>query len=194
MVDPRLPIIADNGGDEEWIGQESWNDELVSNCDFAIDSWHSRETAPFIMMSYSELMFIKAEAALSSDPVAAYEAYIAGITANMTKLGVSQEDIDTYLASDDVNVGSDGLGLDRIMKEKYITTFFNLETWTDMRRHHYSTAVYKDYFEPVDDEFDTDIPGQRAKYPSSERERNSENATSDDNLKDFETVMWRDKN
>lgn len=76
------------------------------------------------IITYSELLFIKAEAALKGYNVGttAAAAYEDGITANMENLGVSATGITTYLLSPMVAYGSDN-GLEQIITQRYIAQF-----------------------------------------------------------------------
>lgn len=76
------------------------------------------------IITYSELLFIKAEAALKGYNVGTTtdEAYEAGITANMENLGVSASDITTYLQSPMIIYDSSS-GLEQIITQRYIAQF-----------------------------------------------------------------------
>jgi hypothetical protein len=102
-------------------------------------------------MSYSEMQFIKAEAALrKGDRVTAYTAYINGISAhfdfvNLNNVGVanflpiSTTERNRYLASAAVKQNAAALNLTDIMQQKFIANWgWNfIEQWSDMRRFHY---------------------------------------------------------
>ncbi|MES2005691.1 MAG: SusD/RagB family nutrient-binding outer membrane lipoprotein [Bacteroidota bacterium] len=110
--------------------------------------------APFPIITASEILFMKAEAAFrKGDKATALDAYIKGINASFDLLQTQYEgriptaakitgaSKDAYLAAV-VPVTVAGLTLSKIMLQKYIALYgyaFN-ETWTDMRRYHYTDA------------------------------------------------------
>ncbi len=191
-VDPRLNILATlDEGATTYIGIESFNTEAPSNTvNFRVDTWHSRELAPMEMVTYAEMKFIEAEAYLAlNQPDAAYTAYLAGIEADMGKRGVGAADITAYLGAPSVAVGAGSLSLEEVMRQKYIALFLNPEAWVDMRRHNYSTEVYKGFITP--DPVMWGGPAQRALYPLDELNRNG--AEVEKVSKPFGQPMWRDQ-
>ncbi len=189
--DPRLAALTDAGGIpfSDIIGLNSFDENApANNTDFSESTWHSTETAPILMVTYAEAKFIEAEAALlSNDADAAYTAYLEGIRASMEKLGV---DGSAYLADPAVAVGADNLTLALIMKEKYIALFLNPETWVDMRRYDYDTAVYPG-FEVPDPLGNIGGSIKRVRYPNDEFDRNGGEAMR--NNKPAIEPMWRDQ-
>jgi len=188
--DPRLAAIADTVGTgaSMYIGLNSFDEDApTNNVNFSESTWHSTETAPILMSTYAETKFLEAEAALmTTDMDAAYAAYQAGIEASMAKLGV---DGSVYMADAAVAVGADNLKLSDIMREKYIALYLNPESWVDMRRHHYDTAVYPGFEVPVVG--DLTEAHQRLDYPTTEVDRNATNAMA--NEKPLSETMWRDQ-
>src|SRR5699024_9017572 len=123
-----------------------------NNTDFTEETWYSRQTAPILMITYSEVKFIEAEARFLANggtqnsigsTQEAYDAYLEGIQSHMTKLGVAEDEMNNYLNDPAVAVGASNLTLEHIMKEKWIALFLNPESWTDMRRYDYSADIYK---------------------------------------------------
>jgi len=114
--------------------------------------------APFPVMTYAEIQFIKAEAAFrSGKPSTAYTAYLAGINGHFDFINrdygkirsssnlygatpISAAARASYLASANVKKLAGELTLTDIMLQKYIALwgwgFF--ETWVDLRRYHYT--------------------------------------------------------
>lgn len=122
-----------------------------------------RDNVPLPIFTYAEMQFIKAEAAFTKGDLAtSLTAYRAGISAHMDYTGVSAANRDTYLASAAVAQNTGELTLDRIMIQKYIAMYGHgiLETWVDMRRHHYSTSVYPNLTFPA---FSNGAPAYRAR-------------------------------
>lgn len=187
--DPRMFAITDNGLDcGDIFGITSYDeDATASNVDFTVNTWHSTESAPILMVTFAEAKFIEAEAAMiTGNSQRAYDAYLAGIAANMEKLGV---DGSAYMADANVAVGMGGLTLSHIMKEKYVATYLNTESWVDVRRHHYDATIYTNFVEA--DPFDIGGSFQRVRYPEDEFSRNGTQAMAND--KDLTVTMWRDQ-
>ena len=112
------------------------------------------------LMTYSEIQFIKAEAALrKGDKVTALAAYKAGIDAHVdftspyanlgssnliTPITATQK---TALLADTriVPTVADSLTMDRVMAQKYIALWGwgLIETWNDLRRFHYGVDLFK---------------------------------------------------
>ena len=103
-------------------------------------------------MTYSQLQFIKAEAALHmGDRVTARAAYINGISSHIDFVNARNSDAGqlptqitaaekaAYLADPNVVPAADALGLMHIMTQKYIAQWMwgHNELWMDMRRYHY---------------------------------------------------------
>ncbi|RYG11883.1 MAG: hypothetical protein EOO07_19895, partial [Chitinophagaceae bacterium] len=151
----------------------------------AVSSPWTSDTAPLLLVTFAELKFIEAEAALSSNPTRAYAAYLAGIGANMDKLQVPAADKASYLANPAVAVGAAGLTKALIFKEKYVATYLNPEAWNDARRNNYQ---YKDFTLPANAALSTFI--RRVAYPSGETTKNGANVPAAVNL---DVNLWWDK-
>lgn len=110
------------------------------------------DKAKHSLMTYSEIQFIKAEAAFKKGNRAlAYDAFMKGIMAHMDYAGVAAADRDAYLASAAVPQDGNALTLRDIMLQKYISLWVHgaLETWVDMRRYDYSNQVYTGFTLPT---------------------------------------------
>ncbi len=198
VVDPRLPFMADKGENADYIGYVSYPSGAPEHTtEFAVkDSnsfiWYAEEDAPILMMTYSELKFIEAEAAMGIDAGRVETAYREGIKAHMDMLGVADADRMMYMDDPLVSLGG-VIDLEHIMKEKYISLFMHFEAWNDMRRHHYNPSIFKGFSEPdLTGQGGRNVPAERALHPSSEKNRNGTN----EELfrKDFTTRMWKDQN
>lgn len=111
-----------------------------------------RDKAPYPIVTYSEMQFVKAEAAFrKGDKVMALDAYKKGIGAHMDFAGVSAADKATYLASKAVKQVAADLTMSDIMLQKYISMYVHgaIETWVDMRRFKYSADIYKGFTLPT---------------------------------------------
>ncbi|XLS27783.1 SusD/RagB family nutrient-binding outer membrane lipoprotein [Flavobacteriaceae bacterium M23B6Z8] len=204
-VDPRLERISSINPDTEsgftgavnGTGGEA-SDGNAATADLGEEDFYSSQTAPLIMMSYSELKFIEAEALFlqnggsstsTGSTAAAYQAYLDGIQANMDKLGV---DGSAYLADTSVAVGAANLTLALIMREKFIATFLNPESFVDLRRYDFDPDVFAGLELPADHE--ESLNGQwvrRAQYPASEQTRNGEEV--DKVITTIDQGVWWDR-
>jgi hypothetical protein len=121
-----------------------------------------KNNSSFPVVTYSELQFIKAEAAFKKgDKNTAYTAYMNGINGSFdmltTQFGpgyipITAADKATYIANPSVNPGSGAaLTNSQIMLQKYIALwpFGAEETWVDMRRYQYSPTVYTGFSYPL---------------------------------------------
>ncbi|HVF96368.1 MAG TPA: SusD/RagB family nutrient-binding outer membrane lipoprotein, partial [Flavisolibacter sp.] len=165
-VVPAVPWIGTvNGAGNRPPGANTTRDENY----ISVNSPWTSATAPILLVTYAELKFIEAEAALVANPGRAYTAYLAGINANMDKLQVpTGAERTTYLTA--AMVGSAALTRALIFKEKYVATYLNPEAWNDARRFDYA---YKDFGLPVNAALPTFI--RRLSYPPNERSENGEN-------------------
>ncbi len=194
VVDPRLPLMFDLGEDEtEYEGMVNGSTE-GNTVDLRESTWYTSSEAPLLMVTYAEAKFIEAEARLlaNGNTEEAYQAYLDGIAAHMSKLGVVDSLQQAYLSDPQVGVGAGSLTLGLILKEKYIALFLNPEVWTDLRRYQYSDELYRGFALPenVNEQLNGEFI-ERAAYPFDELSRN--NAAVEANLKPLATDMWRDQ-
>ncbi|WP_037351608.1 SusD/RagB family nutrient-binding outer membrane lipoprotein [Sediminibacterium salmoneum] len=127
--------------------------------------------SPFPIITASEIKFMIAEAQYrKGNKAAARAAYIDGIRLNFDMLindygsavpsarAITITDRDNYLANPTVVPAANDLTLSHIMLQKYIALYGHgiQETWTDLRRFHYTdieagqtTPVYADFVVPT---------------------------------------------
>ncbi|RZK49729.1 MAG: SusD/RagB family nutrient-binding outer membrane lipoprotein [Pedobacter sp.] len=182
ILDPRIKKITDltvngvyigttNGAGNKGPGNNTIKDENY----IAISSPWTSDTSPLLIMTFAELKFIEAEAAFNTDKTRAYNAYLAGIAANMDKLQVPAAEKAVYLADPSVAVGAAALTKELIFKEKYIATYLNPEAFNDVRRNNFN---YKDFTLPVGAVLPSFI--RRLDYPLvAERNKNGANVPND---------------
>ncbi|MGN6615621.1 MAG: SusD/RagB family nutrient-binding outer membrane lipoprotein [Ilyomonas sp.] len=176
VFDPRLPHITDTTRYGDYRGTINGagpvgNSTVHNECYLTVGKWYSSDNSPLQIITYAECKFMEAEARFRKGNKAdAYTAYLAGIIANMQKLGVADTAIQRYTAEPAVNVGSENLALALIMKEKYVACFLSPVTWDDMRRMDYD---YKDFMLPENAVINTFI--RRLNYPTYEISTNGEN-------------------
>lgn len=194
VFDPRLPKLTDITVNNDWVGTKNGagNKGPVANtiwdeCYISINSPVTKTTAPIYIMTYEELKFVEAEAALRANQrPRAYAAYLEGIKASMRKFEVADAAMNAYLAEPSVSVGEAALTLDEIFKEKYVATYLSNETWTDARRYDYK---YKGFQLPQDAALPTFI--RQVAVPTREFTTNPDNAPKEQPV--LSTPLWWDK-
>jgi hypothetical protein len=142
LGDSRLSVYALPAATGQYVGipngltsaeAAKYNGNGLANTS-KLGTYFTEAEAPGMLMSYSELQFILAEAALkgyiSADPE---EYYYAGIDASYAQYDLS-EDLEDYLANPDVEYTSDE-ALEKILIQKYIAMFDQgLQGWFEWRR------------------------------------------------------------
>jgi len=143
--DPRLPVIANVNSAGTYTGRLSGDNPVPDYTVFStIGSFYGGSlpldpnnaagaAAPLIVSTYSEALFIKAEATfITQGAVAAQPIYQAAIASDMELLGVSAGSESTYIASKPLLTAANGI--QQIIGEKYIADFLSAETYDDWRR------------------------------------------------------------
>lgn len=110
-----------------------------------------KDNAGFPVMTYSEMQFIKSEAAFRmGDRALAYDAYIKGISASIdfvSALGtaITSTEKAAYLGSESVRQSAANLSLADIMYQKYLALYGYgfVETWSDLRKYNYNLGDTK---------------------------------------------------
>ena len=123
LNDPRLMIYTD----------PNYNDQFQ----VGLGNTYGNISAPVEFVTYEEMLFVKAEATLrtTGDYATAQGFYQAGITANMTKLGVDPGDIATYIvANGTLPVSSTDAAIAKVSLQEYLALYLNPEAWTLWRR------------------------------------------------------------
>ena len=145
--DPRLPIIANKNTSGVYVGRPSG---AVPDPDYTVFSTigtffggvdpintgnTAGEGAPLLVATYSEALFLKAEATLiTSGALAAQPVYKSAVLANMTQLGV---DGSTYYGNLPL-LSAEGVDAEgQIIGQKYIADFLSVEAYNDWRRTGY---------------------------------------------------------
>lgn len=189
--DPRLPRLTNltrfgdyrgtrNGAGR--VGTGTTNDE----CYLVLAGYYSGDASPLFVATFEEVEFIEAEAALrAGDRTRAYNAYLAGIRANMDKVGVAVTARDAYIARPTVGVGSASLQLSDIFREKYIAMFLSPVTFDDARRFNFAYTGFQLPLNAI-----LTSPIRRLDYPSSEQQRNGGNTPAVGALTDR---LWWDR-
>ncbi len=166
--DPRLSVYAQPNADGEYRGKPAGifnvpNDDYNYNNVSPIGERFLQPDFPGYFLSYSEFMFLKAEAAvkgyISGDANSFYQA---GYIASMTENGVEGYGIPSLSASTDA-------ALEEIGNQKWLALFCQgVEAWTEWRRTGYPTLS------PAIDGVIDEIPS-RYTYPATEQTLNAAN-------------------
>ncbi|WP_029905632.1 SusD/RagB family nutrient-binding outer membrane lipoprotein [Prevotella sp. 10(H)] len=154
LNDPRMEVYFEPGksslkkGDMRYVGAPmAMNIELYSPLKRDTISQVNVRFAKYdckkYVLTYAELMFIKAEAALKGMIAGdANQFYQSGIRANMNKFDIPQTEIDTYLAQNEVKLTAQN-GLEQIITQRYIAMFFQArDIYPEIRRTGYPVLDY----------------------------------------------------
>lgn len=177
LKDPRLPVMLAIAPDGQYRGvtpgvgvteyeqakrpRNLWNTTTDVVAATTPNKYLFGNNERFPIMTYSQLQFIKAEAAfIKGDKAVALDAYTKGVKAHLDfvrkfvvndaatpedEVAVYAQRRSLYEASEDlIPVTPEGLTLQKIMLQKYIAQWGwgFLETWSDLRRYHYSSDVF----------------------------------------------------
>lgn len=181
VSDPRLPLMVGATDAGEYIGVPNGAGrgdapERGARSVLIPGQYYTSRIGPVLIMTYSELKFVEAEAVFETDKPRAYAAYLEGIRAHMNMLSVDNASLEQYIAHPSVSMGVAAFTVNDIFKEKWIATFLNPETWNDARRFNYA---YQDMTLP--ENLNPNLNGQfirRLAYPDSEVSRNGQNVPS----------------
>lgn len=170
--DPRLSAYFDGN-----IGSGSGENNSKAS---GISEKYASSESPVYLMSYAEIKFIEAEAKLkTSDIPGAVKAYNDGLKASLQREGVYNA---TWFDSNQIT--SSTISLEKIINQKYLSSFLQIETWADWRRTGFpSLALAKGAVT-------SEIP-RRFPYPQSERLYNGANMPSGLTIT---SRVWWDKN
>ena len=131
--DPRKPLYARPAGTNTYALYVKGD-----NIDNEVDLFWGQNDSPMPLISYSELLFLRAEANLYlGNYPEAKDLYEDAIEANMKRVGVADADIQTYItARGDLSALTPKQQQQRIIEQKYIAMFGQgtLEAWVDYRR------------------------------------------------------------
>jgi hypothetical protein len=165
--DPRLPILtspATAGPDSgAYFGRPSGVDTVYTAPNYfsSVNSFYAGINSPVYLGTYSEQLFIQAEATLLTQGAAAADPiYKTAIGASLNMVGVASADSLAYLATKQ-SLGTVSNPLQALITEKYVADFLSLETYNDWRRTNYPTLT------PVANGVTTYIP-RRFPYGSQE--------------------------
>jgi hypothetical protein len=168
VIDPRrnnmITVSADgvfrgtapNTGDAGTVALKNqipnpWGSLASANPGAGNGKYLFKDNAGFPVMTYSEMQFIKAEAAFrSGNTTLALDAYTKGISSSIdfvSALGtaITSADKTAYLTSASVKQSASTLTLRDIMLQKYLALYAYgfVETWSDLRKYNYNEGDSK---------------------------------------------------
>lgn len=172
LKDPRLAVYADPAADtREFVGVPNGLSSPAAGAlglsqTSKIGTFFARANASSALMHYSEVLFIRAEAAQRGWAAGnAAQLYRDAIRASMQVYGISDAAIDAYLAQPSVEYK----GLESIALQKWIALYGQgIEAWSEYRR----TGVPD--LKPGPHAFQTIVP-RRLTYPATEQSFNKPN-------------------
>ncbi len=194
--DPRLPVIANKGSQDTYLGRQNGRAETAPDVTIfsTLGDYYGGANpdpdiiagagAPLAILPYSELQFIKAEATLIASGAAAAEPiYQQAIKDNMAKLGldITSAEVTDYLAAR--GTLTDANALQRIMEEKSIANLLSIENFNDWRRTGFPALTMV----PNPQAGITTIP---RRYPYSAQEISTNPQPQNTNVKITDRVWW----
>src|SRR5204863_445378 len=143
--DPRLPVFAQLNNDTIVANQiyEGLPNGLNDGAGPALlyisrigAYWRETPAAPLALLTYSEVLFLEAEAAERGWITGnATQLYADAIRASMEQYGIPTTAIDAYLAQPRVVYATGAAGLPQIAYQKWVSLFLQgMEGWTEVRR------------------------------------------------------------
>jgi Starch-binding associating with outer membrane len=155
-------VSSSSTGVRSLFGTTLGTNTITQTTPGSVGKYLFNDKAGFPLMTYSELQFIKAEAAfVKGDKPLALAAYTAAVNASLdfvrsyttdaTLIANFNAQRTLYLASPAVIPTAATLTINHILLQKYIALWGwgFIETWTDMRKHDYSNSVYNDIVLPT---------------------------------------------
>jgi hypothetical protein len=136
--DPRLSkMVAPAIETGLYTGRVIGTDDIGSLESYSLGgAFYANADANNYIVNYSEALFLKAEATLIiSGAAAAQPVYQSAVKSHMSKLGIADADVTTYLNARGTlnNTNAEQL----IIEEKVIADFLSMENYTDWRRTGY---------------------------------------------------------
>lgn len=201
LVDPRLgKILSKRTSAAQYTGITNGLANPGNSADLTDVTFLGQRTSPLLIGSFAEQKLIESEALFLANggtatsvgtTLQAYDAYKAGITASLAKLGVVAPASTDYLNHPQVDVGAANLRLEHILREKQVVLFLNPDAWVDVRRYDYDLNLFKGMALP--ERINPDMNGQfirRSLLPLDELNRNPKAGTA---LKPMTEKMWWDQ-
>jgi hypothetical protein len=131
--DPRLPFYAAKDGDGNYTGSIAGSENTDAS---ELGSYNASETSSSVLMSYSELKFIEAEAMLMLTQAGAQQAYEDAVAASV--LSVTGNANTAWLNG---NINGVPVTLETLITQKYIAGYSTNQPYADYRRTGYPSLT-----------------------------------------------------
>jgi len=140
---------------------------------------YASSASPVYLTSFAEMKFIEAEASFQTNDIPrAVTAYNAGLKASLDREGVYNA---VWFAANSITAGT--ISLEKIMNQKYLSSFLQIESFTDWRRTGFPTLAL------ATGAVTTEIP-RRLPYAQDERLYNYDNFKPYEGLTLTSRVWW----
>lgn len=139
--DPRLPFYCELKDTTAYIGGPAGEAESITYGGFVsvIGSYYASPDSKLPLITYVESKFMEAEANINSDKAAAATAYNAAVIGHITKVTGAAPSSGYVTAN--ASETSSTITLEKIMNQKYIALFTQLEVYNDWRRTGFPTLT-----------------------------------------------------
>ena len=139
--DPRMPLLITKGSGGNYLGRVIGTNPAPDVTVYSLpNDAYAAIDAPQAILTWSEALFIKAEATFrTTGAAAATPIYVNAINSHMSWLGLdtTSAPVQTYLAARGTLTA--GNGIQRIIEEKNVANFLSIENFTDWRRTGFPT-------------------------------------------------------
>lgn len=139
--DPRLPFYCELQDTTAYIGGPAGEAESITYGKFVsvIGSYYASPDSKLPLITYVESKFMEAEANINADKAAAATAYNAAVIGHITKVTGAAPSSGYVTAN--ASETSSTITLEKIMNQKYIALFTQLEVYNDWRRTGFPTLT-----------------------------------------------------
>ncbi len=141
--DPRLSKFAAKNDAGTYAGSPAGSETYNGISGLGTYVNNSSAATKTYFMTYAELKFIEAEAKFSSNKTDALAAYIEGVRASLIQVLGSITGSTTWLANNIENETTSSLTLEKIMTQKYIANYAQMQAYNDWRRTGYPKGLEK---------------------------------------------------
>lgn len=142
ITDPRLPFYCEKSKDTtDFVGGPAGEAETIKYGSkvSVIGSYYASPDSKIPVISFVEAKFMEAEAKLNTDKAAAATAYNDAVIAHITKVTGAAPSLSYVTAN--ASETSSTITLEKIMNQKYIAMFTQLEVYSDWRRTGFPTLT-----------------------------------------------------
>jgi hypothetical protein len=132
--DPRLPFYCELSDTTEYLGTPAGEAESITYADkvSTIGDYYASPDAPLPLITYVEARFLEAEAKLGTNKTEAAAAFNSAVISHIRK--VTGSDPSPAFISANANETAASITLEKIINQKYIAMFTQLEAYNDWRR------------------------------------------------------------